>query len=365
MTSSVSDAVFIGVVIEVLLYGMYTCLFLGSSYLLILKREKTKVVIVMISLNTTMWFVSTTHVTMAIIKVHWAYQRGTENNGNNVIFEDNNTSPGLYSLIALECVNFFIGDGIMLWRAWVLCNRSRWVFWVSSTLSVTAYATTASAMLPCLWNKEPFTIAASDGLFAGVHATIAMILTLSINIWATSLVAYRTWTHYRSIRSLTGASFTSQYFKQYGILSLMIESGVFYCCTWLVTIIIAMTASNGIYILFCMLAQLTAIYPTLIIALVCLKSTLDVTMQSSQRMSQSWPMPPSITGLESPNRPISMHAPHLKVEIETTTFSSYDNIASIMVDSPLKEGSDQSVSLDNMSRDSMVSFARFGPGQPY
>ncbi|KAK0213902.1 hypothetical protein IW262DRAFT_282489 [Armillaria fumosa] len=124
----------------------------------------------------------------------------------------------------------------------------------------------------------------------------------------------------------------------------MIESGIFYCCTWLATVIIAVTASNGIYILFCMLAQLTAIYPTLIIALVCLKSTLDVTMQSSQRMSRSQAMP-SITGPEPPNRPISVLAPRLKVEIETTTFSSYDNIASIMVDSPLKEGSDQSVSL--------------------
>ncbi|SJK99802.1 uncharacterized protein ARMOST_03113 [Armillaria ostoyae] len=362
MALSISDAVFVAVVVEVLLYGMYTCLFLGSSYLLIFKREKAKVVIVMIVLNTIMWFMSTTHVTITIVKIHWVYQRGTERDGNTVILEGNNIPPGLYSLLALECVNFFIGDGIMLWRAWILCNRSRWILWMSSILGVTAFATTASALLPRLWGKEPLTSAASDGLFAGVHATIAMILTLSINVWATSLVAYRTWTHHRLIRSLTGASFASQFFKQHGILSLMIESGVFYCCTWFATVIVAVTASNGIYIVFCMLAQLTAIYPTLIIALVCLKSTLDVTMQSSQQMSRSQPF---ITGPESPNCPISMLAPRLKVEIETTTSSSYDNIASILINSPLKEASDHSVSLDTMSRrNSMVSVARFGTEQP-
>ncbi|KAK0430686.1 hypothetical protein EV421DRAFT_244807 [Armillaria borealis] len=345
MALSVSDAVFVAVVVEILLYGMYTCLFLGSSYLLIFKREKAKVVIVMIVLNTIMWLMSTTHVTITIIKIHWVYLRGTEHGGNTMILEGNNTLPGLYSLLALECVNFFIGDGIMLWRAWILCNRSRWILWVSSILGVTAFATTASALLPHLWGSEPLTSTASDGVFAGVHATIAMILTLSINVWATSLIAYRTWTHHRLIRSLTGASFASQFFKQHGILSLMIESGIFYCCTWFATVIIAVTASNGIYILFCMLAQLTAIYPTLIIALVCLKSTLDVVMQSSQQMSRSQPF---ITGLEYSNRPISMLAPRLKVEIETTT--------SIMINSPLKEASDQSVSLDTMSRrNSMVS----------
>ncbi|KAK0480326.1 hypothetical protein IW261DRAFT_128467 [Armillaria novae-zelandiae] len=318
MSLSVSDAVFVAVVVEILLYGMYTCLFLGSSYLMIFKREKTKVVIVMIVLNTIMWLMSTTHVTITIIKIHWVYLQG------------------LYSLLALECVNFFIGDGIMLWRAWVLCDRRRRILWGSSILGVTAFVTTASALLPLLWDREPLTSTASDGVFAGVHATIAMILTLSVNVWATSLVAYRTWTHHRLIRSLTGSSFASQFFRQHGILSLMIESGIFYCCTWLATVIVAVTASNGIYILFCMLAQLTAIYPTLIIVLVCLKSTLDVTMQSSQQMSRSQP--------------------------KTTTSCSYDDIASILVNSPLKESSDQSVSLGNMSRrNSMASLAKFGP----
>ncbi|KAK0218394.1 hypothetical protein EDD85DRAFT_1029313 [Armillaria nabsnona] len=324
MALSVSDAVFIAVIVEVLLYGVYTCLFLGSSYLLIFKREKSKVFIVMMVLNTIMWFASTSHVTITIIKIHGVYLRGTEHGTNIITLEGDNTSPGLYSLLALECLNFFIGDGIVLWRAWILCNRSRWILWVSSILGLTAFATTTSALLPHLWSREPLASTASDGSFSTVHATIAMILTLSINVWATSLIGYRTWTHHRLIRSLTGSSFVSQFCKQHGILKWMIESGIFYCCTWFVAVIIGVSASNGIYILFCMLAQLSAIYPTLIIALVWLKSTLDVAMQSSQQMRWSQQF---ITDPESSNRPISMLAPQLKVETEITASRSSDNIA--------------------------------------
>ncbi len=59
----------------------------------------------MIVLNTIMWLMSTTHVTITIIKVHWVYLRGTGDGGNIMILEGNNTPPGLYSLLALECVN--------------------------------------------------------------------------------------------------------------------------------------------------------------------------------------------------------------------------------------------------------------------
>ncbi|KAK0480367.1 hypothetical protein IW261DRAFT_130322 [Armillaria novae-zelandiae] len=322
MALSVSDVAFIAVIVEILLYGMYTCLFLGSSYLLIFKREKTKVFAVMMVLNTIMWFVSTTHVTIIIIKIHGVYLRGTGHAENIITLVGNDTSPGFYTLLALECLNFFIGDGIVLWRAWILCHRSRWIFWLSSILGLTAFSTTVSALLPHLWSGESRTTSASDGPFTRIHAAIAMILTLSINVWATSLIAHRTWTHHRSIRSLTGHSFVSQFCKQHGILKWMIESGIFYCCTWFAAVIIWVSASNVINILFCMLAQLSAIYPTLIIALVWLKSTLDVDMQSSQQMIWSQQF---ITDPESSNRPISMLPPQLKVEIEATTSTSCDS----------------------------------------
>ncbi|KAK0204553.1 hypothetical protein DFS33DRAFT_1273644 [Desarmillaria ectypa] len=260
------------------------------------KREKTKVIIAMIVLNTIMWSVSTTHVMITIVKIHWVYLRGAEH--GDVITIENNRSPGLYSLLTLECVNvhqtlttFFIGDGIVLWRAWILCNRSKQILWMSSILGIAAFG----------------------------EVTIIMVLMLSINVWATSLITYCICstpfrTHYRLIRSLTGSFFASQFCKQHSILSLIIESGIFYCCTW-------------------------AIYPTLIIALICLRLTLEIVMQSSRQMSRSQQ---SITGPESSNHPIFTLAPWLKVETETMTSSSCGGIGPIRINSPQKEDNTRS-----------------------
>ncbi|KAK0204555.1 hypothetical protein DFS33DRAFT_1321178 [Desarmillaria ectypa] len=339
MALSISDAVFIAVVVEILLYGMYTCLFLGSSYILIFKREKTKVIIAMIVLNTIMWSVSTTHVMILIIKMRQIYLQGADLENGNVIHILNNESPGLYSLLALECINFFIGDGIVLWRAWILCNRSKLILWVSSILGVVACAIATASLLYTL--GSPPLPSASDRPFRSIRGTIAMILTLLINVWATSMITYRTWTHHRSIRSIIGSSFV-RFCKQHGILSLMIESGIFYCCTWCATVILTISTSNAIYILFCMLSQLTAIYPTLIITLVCLRLTLDMTMQSSEQITQSLHF---TTGSESSNHPTqaSVIAPQLEVEVATMTSGSCNNIASNRVNSHLNEDRTQSV----------------------
>ncbi|KAK0470055.1 uncharacterized protein EV420DRAFT_87329 [Desarmillaria tabescens] len=257
MALSISDALFTAVVVEILLYGMYTCLFLASTYLLIFKREKSKVIIVMTILNVIMWSVSTTHAIIIIVKIRQIYLQGAgSENGDDVIRVVNNTSPGLYSLLGLETINFFIGDVIVSWRAWVLCNRNKWILFVSSALTLALFATAMASLLYTI-GSVPLPTATSDKSFKSTRGTIAMVLTLLINIWATSVIAYRTWAHHRSIRTLIGSSFI-RFCKQHGILSLMIESGIFYCCTWFATVILqSVSASNGIYILFCMLSQLT------------------------------------------------------------------------------------------------------------
>ncbi len=59
----------------------------------------------MIVLNTIMWLMPMTHVMITIIKIHWVYLWGTGDGGNIMILEGNDTPPGLYSLLTLECVN--------------------------------------------------------------------------------------------------------------------------------------------------------------------------------------------------------------------------------------------------------------------
>ncbi|KAK0235618.1 hypothetical protein EDD85DRAFT_791084 [Armillaria nabsnona] len=322
MAMPISDLVFISMLLQMLLYGMYTCLFLEASYLLIFRRKKSKVIIIMIVLNTIMWSVATTNIAMTMNKdaVRFLRQNGIE---NITVFDDYAT-PEIYLQLGLA----------VIWRAWLLWNQKRWILVVSSFLLLGTGVTVAN--MTYALSASPIT---PDNLFddpkLSTWGIATMMLTTMTNLFATSLIAYRTWSHHRLLRSLTGKSGIVQLCKQNGILALLIESGVFYCCTWhfndmtqqqLATIIIFATTNNGINLMLDVLFQLTAIYPTLIIILVSMRSTLDVAIQTFEqtcgRLSIMSPRPlPMHTSVTSPS----------SIEVETVACISSDNIESFPV----------------------------------
>ncbi|KAK0470049.1 uncharacterized protein EV420DRAFT_86533 [Desarmillaria tabescens] len=308
MALSVSDAVFFSVAIELLLYGVYTCLFFGSSYLLIFKKKKTKVIFAMIALNITMWSVATTHAAVSLHEKFWGFLRknGAE---NTAVFEDY-TAPRIYSQLALDCVNFVLGDGVVIWRAWILWNRNRWILFVSLILLFSTLGTGATvtyALGSCL--KTVGSLSGCPALAA--CGTAAMILIVTTNLWTTSLIAYRTWTHYRLIRTLTGESLVARFCKQNGILTFLIESGICYCCSW-----VFVSTDNGIFIMLGVLAQLTAIYPTLIITLVCLRSTLDVAIETFEQTYRS----------QKPEAMPMQASPVLRIGVQRATYISGEEV---------------------------------------
>ncbi|KAK0450578.1 uncharacterized protein EV420DRAFT_741017 [Desarmillaria tabescens] len=275
----IADAYFIAIGVEVFLHGMYTALWLVSMYLLL---EKTKVIVVMTVLNSIMWTVATSHMAISFQQNFDAFLHNHAAD-NPVAFEDN-SAPNIYLQILLECINIVIGDGIVIWRAWILWNRERWVIFTTATL-LTGTVTGAIGLIR-VYTMAPPGITLFENPSLSAWATAFIGSTLITNIWATSLVAYRTWSHNKFIRAVTGERFMNRIRRQNGILPILIESGVFYCCTWFVAIISFVCGNNFIYIVIDILSQLTAIYPTLIITLVCLRSTLDVAIETFQRTTQ-------------------------------------------------------------------------------
>ncbi|KAK0480324.1 hypothetical protein IW261DRAFT_1477340 [Armillaria novae-zelandiae] len=322
--STVSDLCFISMLLQMFLYGTYTCLFLEASYLLIFRKKKSRVIIIMIVLNTIMWSVATTNVVMNmyINTTRFLRQNGFE---NTVIF-DEYAVPEIYLQLALEGINIVIGDGVVIWRAWHLWNQRRWILVVSSILLLSTGVTVAN-----LTFALSATTTTLENLFddpkLSTWGIATMMLTTTTNLFATSLIAYRTWSHHRLLRSLTGKSGIVRLCKQNGIFPLLIESGVFYCCTWLATIIIFVTTSNGITLMLDVISQLTAIYPTLIIILVSMKSTLDIAIQSFEQTRLQ-----PYTGM-SPSPPL-MHTLRSSLEVDTAAYMPSDgNTGSFPVNS--------------------------------
>ncbi|KAK0480338.1 hypothetical protein IW261DRAFT_1564060 [Armillaria novae-zelandiae] len=319
MTLSVSDASFIALAIEMILYGMYTCLFAGSLYLLIFKRKKSNVIISMIILNILMWSVSTAHAGVSFDEKFTGFLR--EDGAHNPFVFENNGAPRVLSQLTLECVNFMFGDGIILWRAWVLWKCDRRILCMSVILLLITLGMGCGLGYTLSHPPEPFVNNESRNPTAVIWGACAMISTMITNVCATSLIAYRIWAHHRLIRSLTGESLADQFSKQNSILIFLIESGMLYVCTWFAAVLTYILSSSGIYIMLGMLAQLTAIYPTLIITLVCVRATLDVAMETFEqtRMSQHF------VAASGPRRHPSIQM-RTRIGIETMTYMSAENI---------------------------------------
>ncbi|KAK0185243.1 hypothetical protein F5146DRAFT_200163 [Armillaria mellea] len=289
MSISLAEAYFIALGCEIFLHGVYTALWLVSMYLLLFKRKRTTVIIVMTVLNIIMWVVATSHMAISFEQNFHAFlfRHAAD---DPTVWEDN-ASPNIYSQISLEAVNIIIGDGIVIWRAWILWGRKWWVIFTSGTLLTGTLA--AAVGIIRAYTMAPPGITVFDNPTLSTWAIAFISSTLTTNLWATSLVAYRTWSHNKFIRSITGETVMTRFRRQNGILAILIESGVFYSCTWFVAIVTFACGTNGIYPVIDILSQLTAIYPTLIITLVCLRSTLDVAIETfQQQTTHEWAVRP-------------------------------------------------------------------------
>ncbi|KAF5374349.1 hypothetical protein D9758_004698 [Tetrapyrgos nigripes] len=158
------------------------------------------------------------------------------------------------TLIAVFCrISYFLGDIIVLWRAWVLYQRN---IVIKGVL-----------------------------VFCAVLSLAAVIF---VNAVSTVLIGYRAWEHRRFIAAHLETSRRRSQVMQ--CLVLLVESGAIYCIFWIV-ILLSMAVDQfdieaGPY-LNVILPHVEAIYPTAIILLTALRKThCDSTLQTAQVQSQ-------------------------------------------------------------------------------
>ncbi|THU99682.1 hypothetical protein K435DRAFT_837583 [Dendrothele bispora CBS 962.96] len=197
------------------------------------------------------------------------------------------------TLIAVFCrISYFLGDVIVIWRAWVLYQRN---LVVKAILGASVALSLACAIYDSV-------AAATMNLFQPVFGSTRFLLpsaVIFINALSTSLIGYRAWGHRKLIKTLLDG--TSKRSQAMECLILLIESGALYCIFWIL-VVLSMTVENfdntaGSY-LNDILPHMEAIYPTTIILLTALKKThCDTTLQGRQTQGSSSirfaPSPPS------------------------------------------------------------------------
>ncbi|EJD54816.1 hypothetical protein AURDEDRAFT_119189 [Auricularia subglabra TFB-10046 SS5] len=195
---------------------------------------------------------------------------------------------------AVVLINYVITDGIVVWRAWVLCRAES---------GRALYLPLALFALTCRRRKPGTT----DGFTHAIDVTQIAGLSLSLltNLSATTLIALKTWLAESEQQSWKHREAMQKFIRaaqRVGnragtILALLVESGFIYCLIGIVVIIATVTRlpQGGTLgdLLLPSAAQITGIYPTIVIIVVSLRVTIDETVFDTAQSSTLNIAPPA------------------------------------------------------------------------
>ncbi|KAM5536531.1 hypothetical protein V8D89_009808 [Ganoderma adspersum] len=198
------------------------------------------------------------------------------------VFEDAMRKQFSMAVLGLE-INWIIGDAIVWWRACVIW-RNKAVYWVGPVLVTCTLGLPQSSLLVC-----PLTTGLALLEVYNPYLDVFAILSLTTNVSATSLIAYKAWEHRRFVKKyFSEAGTKSQVLKT---LALLVESGSVYCALMIFIIIyytrdklvpsespagdagLAFAKVGGTYFVYGCIGPLVAIYPTIIVFLIALKQS--------------------------------------------------------------------------------------------
>ncbi|KAI0319950.1 hypothetical protein OF83DRAFT_1169743 [Amylostereum chailletii] len=188
------------------------------------------------------------------------------------------TAVLLHNVATLEMacseLNLILSDAVVIWRAWVLWGRNKIVLTSCAVLFMSAIAI-AVLVIYQEATSEP---GLSEGFlseFGETVAAVSLFLSLAINLWATALIAYKAWRYRRSISAHLQRGNRKGVVET--LLTLLLESGAIYSCfqiSWVISYTLRARPSTTLeWVAPLILAQISGIYPTVVIVLVCFQKT--------------------------------------------------------------------------------------------
>ncbi|EMD32221.1 hypothetical protein CERSUDRAFT_118851 [Gelatoporia subvermispora B] len=231
------------------------------------------------------------------------------------VWRTNNTS--LFTDVSLwmnrikdadQCIQILIGDGIMIYRCWLIYERD----WLAIAFSTVIWITTL--IVSILFNARTTTIDPSNGVNASSLTSLTiplMSLTAVLNAITTALIVLRIWRTSRRSRAYTQTPTGLPY-----VMRLLIEAGALYTFTAVITLATEIAKSSAVYITSDCLVQITGITFNLLI--IRFKQNLvnesSVKSQIPYQLSSSQPMHRALASTEMSHMPVALeyhwHRPH-------------------------------------------------------
>ncbi|TFK47230.1 hypothetical protein OE88DRAFT_1738908 [Heliocybe sulcata] len=220
----------------------------------------------MILVIVTMYLVSSAHLGLTFCETLRTFSYETDEALSHISY---------YQAIAvsLEFSNCIGADSILIWRAYVVWGKQ---LRIVAPLLVMLVAT---CTLSIFFASEIYTATAATPMLLEFMSQSARygvpmaVMTVCTNLAATGLILGRIWHHQYDVKRLLGGD---GQLNTYGSVVLVImESGMIYSLTWIVTIILYARQSPAAFALISAISQIAGIAPTLIIVIVAMKAEAE------------------------------------------------------------------------------------------
>ncbi|KAF9062548.1 hypothetical protein BDP27DRAFT_1176911, partial [Rhodocollybia butyracea] len=269
----------IGLVAQTFVYGIYTCLMPISTFVMLQTGLRTPIRKFLLAMTIFMYSLSSIHWILSVVNMIQSIQFWFLVDPLNPSDKDPPPLVPLFS--ALILVNYILTDGVVVWRAWVLCNDSssralKIPLGMLFCLSLSVAATIVIRVL--LTSPLENNARVSTVLERAIDATQVanLVLSLLTNVSSTSIVGVKAWNYRQDIKK-DFECLQGKKSKADKVLVILFESGVLY----IISGIMVLTASvirlphgtlGDIYtpVNF----QIAGIYPLVILLLVNRESPL-------------------------------------------------------------------------------------------
>ncbi|KAF9465428.1 hypothetical protein BDZ94DRAFT_1253773 [Collybia nuda] len=239
---SIELAILVAIWVEVLLYGIYTCLFFESLYIMLKKRKAQtysgKIFLIAILL---MYMVATTHIALSLYRLIQAYVWLQDSVGPASYFFDNKRWDHLAHGIII-CTMTWLGDALVIYRCFIIWNQRYIVILLPSLLLIYTIAVNSTIMY---WFKNPLAIS-----FVELIPWMNTIYPINFiqNTFTTGLIVFKI-LHQHRISTAAGARISGSHLKLTHILRIVVESAMVYTIELLIAIILYFRQHNAQFIL--------------------------------------------------------------------------------------------------------------------
>ncbi|KIK61020.1 hypothetical protein GYMLUDRAFT_225216, partial [Collybiopsis luxurians FD-317 M1] len=273
----------IGIIPQSFVYGIYCCLIPHFIFTTVQRGLQATTRRVMLFVTLYMFIISSIHWISSVVNLIQRF-RGW------IADADGPAAPPVTYrelLSAVVLTNYFLTDAVVVWRAWVLCNDENKASKVAlritavllSFLALSVATTIVIRILLTIPSRYSKSHNGTLNRAIDVSQTANLGISLLTNISVILIISAKAWKHRRSInQNLPKSTRNRRFFMGSRILLVLIESGVLYCFSGVITLAalfirLEFGTLGDLYTLVNF--QIAGIYPILVLLLVNKDRSMD------------------------------------------------------------------------------------------